>query len=154
MIVVSDDKTMYVHNWTRKEKDPFFHEQFEDTEGNRFLYSSANPHDHLMDMIIPVEHFSSLEEIEKWVENEKEKIVLNEEKGNKLPTIEIHRVEVDSDPRCIVYQVEVFNDDGSWNEIGKTKDQVRMFLKGMQAMASIMKIGFLTLPEIPSEDAY
>lgn len=71
-IVAAGGGRLYIHqSWLRKDTEPFFHHDLEDTPNNRFLYSSANGHDSFMDRPVPATTFKDLEEIEKWAKLQK-----------------------------------------------------------------------------------
>lgn len=71
------------------------------------------------------------------------------------PKITVKRLEVylhtSRSSRTNIFRVEVHTDETSWSEAIPTEENVRWFLRGLEVFSSVAGIGYLRLPEIPSE---
>jgi len=69
-IVARGNGSLWIHSANSLQAETFF-EQCDDNAENRYLYSSANPHDNMTDMTVHVEDFHSLGDIKTWIVKER-----------------------------------------------------------------------------------
>jgi hypothetical protein len=70
----------------------------------------------------------------------------------KKSTIKVTLVEVNTDPRTSVYQLEIItpaenSPGGSWNETFNTEDQLRHFLRGLR-VATTMSLNMFDMASV------
>lgn len=64
-------------------------------------------------------------------------------------TILIKEIGVETDPRTTVYQVEIFDDKGSWHETFNTLDLLVAFLRGIRV--ALATFGQVVLPDLKND---
>ena len=57
-------------------------------------------------------------------------------------TIVVSKVNVDTDPSTHVFQVEIFDKNGTWHETFNTEELVRAFLRGMRVATTMVLLTY------------